>query len=321
MDAIFIWVLIGGSTLLFIVGGIVMFGGKDYLLRAFGNKPKVKEKPKQTPAPTGTKIVFDINGQKIKFEGGEIKTTPDHSLIILSEDFTLQPIKASKIKPGDLLITFSTRIEGSLRELDISEFKPTEFVMLKSGRVKNPTVKRVLDRIVITKNFAWLMGSFVAEGCAYLGKTSGTTIFTYGYPNEIEDAHKAIGVLNELGFPTSSHLIRSGTSGRMSALQVSLCSTQITKFLRRNFYVDGRKKVAHFIFNLPIELRQEFLKGYMGDACGAWGAYVRYASASPELLVDVAWLGRISGLDTSVFKGEVRIRWKKPGSYFQLNPS
>jgi replication factor C small subunit len=50
----------------------------------------------------------------------------------------------------------------------------------------------------------------------------------------------------------------------------------------------------------------------MGDACGKWDSYVRYNSKSRENLIDLAWLGRISGLETSLFEREARIVWKRP---------
>lgn len=54
----------------------------------------------------------------------------------------------------------------------------------------------------------------------------------------------------------------------------------------------------------------------MGDATGKWGEFVRYSSRSKENLIDTAWLGRLCGLDTSVFDTEARIIWKLPSFSF-----
>ena len=243
---------------------------------------------------------------RIKYEGGEIRTTLDHSVIVLNEDFELCAKKASELREGDLLISFVTRIEGDLKKISSQEFKPNEFVLLKSGPVRIKV--NSIDTLELTKETAWMLGSFTAEGCAY--PRGGITVFTYAYPQEMRVVERVQEIMRGLGFSPSTHLIRSGSSGKLSAIQLTVCSTQFTRFLRKYFYDGKAKRIPPFIFSLPISLRIEFLKGYAGDACGEWGDYLRYSSSSRDLLIDMAWLARISGLDTSVFEEEARIRWK-----------
>jgi replication factor C small subunit len=66
------------------------------------------------------------------------------------------------------------------------------------------------------------------------------------------------------------------------------------------------------------------MMGYTGDVYGEWEKCLRYSSRSTENLIDVAWLGRMTGIDTSVFRDEVRALWKLPSySYIktELMPS
>jgi len=260
---------------------------------------------------------------RIKFEGGEVKTTLDHSLIILDENCDLKSVKASELKEGDILISFKTEIDGDKVELDLREFAPKKLIEIKrNGKVRflrNTTVKKILEKIEASENIAWFFGSFLAEGCISF-RTSGAVIFTYGYPQEIPLVSKASSVVSSLGFNYSTHVIRSGSSGKRSGIQLTIPSTQLARFFAKYFYFNGKKvaqfkKIPGFVFNWPIGLRYSFLQGYMGDAAGKWGEYLRYSSASKEALIDLTWLGRISNLDTSFFNREARIVWRVP-SYF-----
>ena len=252
---------------------------------------------------------------RIRFEGGEVKTTLDHSVIIMDEDGRLSEVKVSELKKGDLLISFKTKIRGNENQLDFSRFKPKEFIRLKKRTIRNPTVKKIIEKVKVNEDIAWLLGSFLAEGCVGFSSTSGVVVFTYGYPKEMDLANKTSSIIaKHFGFNSSIHTIFSGSSGRESGVQVTVSSTQLARFLKEMFY-EGEaraefKKVPKFVFNWPLELRLAFLKGYMGDAYGSWEKYVRYSSKSQELLKDITWLGRISGLDTSWFRRESRLLWK-----------
>jgi replication factor C small subunit len=255
----------------------------------------------------------------IKFEGGEVKTTLSHSLIILDEECNLKEVKVSELKEGDLLISFKTKIEGSIKDLDLRRFAPKKFIKIKYKRksriLKNPTVKNIINKIKINEDFAWLLGNFLAEGCIGSGKTNKTIIFTYGYPQENLILSKASSIISSIGFSTSNHIIRSGSSNKNSGIQLMVSSTQLARFFEEFFYKKNEKKIAkfkkipNFVFEWPIELRHSFLKGYLGDASGNWNEYIRYTSASKDALIDTAWLGRISELETSIFKKEARIIW------------
>jgi len=264
---------------------------------------------------------------RIKYEGGEIKTSLAHSLMVLDGDGNLAPKKAEDLKRGDMLVTFRANMNfGNLQFLNISEFKPELYNELRSGLVRNPKVRNVYDNIEATSDASWMFGLYLAEGCAYLENcTSGGTIFTLGYPSEM-DKVQALGEIFDRSFnlPVKAKVSSSGFNRRrMSSVQVRVLNTQLAKFFLSNFYGESAdkgattKRVPRFMYQASLRDRMAFLKGYMGDATGKWGELVRYSSRSRENLVDVAWLGRISGLDTSCFRNEARIVWKLP-SYSYL---
>ncbi|MEM2978297.1 MAG: replication factor C small subunit [Candidatus Hadarchaeales archaeon] len=257
----------------------------------------------------------------IRYEGGKIRTSLDHSVMVISGEGRLVSKAVAEIGPGDCLITFRDEIPGRPVCVDFEAHKPTEFVHLRSGVVKNPKVKRILENRLLDEGLAWLFGMYLAEGCVSFPRanTSGVTIFTLG-AHETEELGELQNIVSEeLDLPYRLSLAPSGFDrDRFSAFHLKIFNTQLAKFLQQHFY-DGtgersarEKRIPGFMYEAPIGERLNFLKGYMGDAAGRWGVLVRYSSRSQEGLKDVAWLGRISGLDTSVYERETRVIWKLP---------
>ncbi len=267
--------------------------------------------------------------RKIKFEGGSVKTTADHSVMVLDDTGRPKSVKAGDLKQGDLLVSFKSIVKGEGNTtLDVSEFAPNEFVTFKRGKklvkFKNPKIRDVIKEVEVDDDMAWFFGSYMAEGVTgFHNNTSGVSVLTYAYPKEYPFAERSASVVSRLGFTTGMHTIVSGSSHMESAIQMAASSTQLARFFRANFYLQDAasktaryKKVPSFVFELPVEMRHEFLKGYSGDAAGEWSDVLRYSSISEDLLVDTTWLARISGLESSIFNRECRIIWDKPSSFY-----
>jgi len=153
------------------------------------------------------------------------------------------------------------------------------------------------------------MGLFLAEGClSFRNETSGQVIFTVSAKEqELVERVKSFGCV--FGISTYTQPAYSGFDrSRASAVHVKLLNTQLARFFRDIFsgHTARSKRVPEVIFNTTLQNRLSFLMGYMGDGCGTWG---RHTSVSKDILIDIAWLGRISGLETSVFDREVRLVW------------
>ncbi len=257
---------------------------------------------------------------EIKYEGGEVKTSLNHSVIVMDKEGDLISKKTSELKEGDLLITFTSAIENEDKLLEIRRYKPQLYIDLKGVMVRNPKVGNILKDMNIEEDLAWLFGAYLAEGClSFRGNTSGGLVFTFGYPQEIKAVERAQRILDEkFGLKSSLKIGYSGFNrNKGSSIQIRTFNTQLAKFIRDNFY-DGykydatTKRTPSFIYNSPLPYRLEFLKGYMNDGMGEWGEYLRYSSRSKENLIDISWLGRISGLNTSCFEEEARVVWKLP---------
>ena len=258
---------------------------------------------------------------EIKFEGGSIKTSLNHSVIVLDKDCNLISKKVSELEKKDLLITFKTMIDGKNIILDFDSYKPELYIKITDRLIRNPKIKTILENIELTPELSWLFGLYLAEGCInFRDNTNGLTIFSLGYPDELPIAEQVDRIIkNNFGLKTTLFTSGSGFDRkRKSSIQIRTYNTQLARFFSDNFYNGYEeesaltKRTPPFVFNSLIEKRLEFLKGYMGDSTGKWKGYLRYSSVSNENLIDIAWLARVSGLDSSCFKGEARIIWKLP---------
>lgn len=262
---------------------------------------------------------------KIRYEGGSIKTSLNHSIIVIDKNGNLKSKEVAQLKKGDLLITFKTEINSEKPVLNFEKFKPNLFCNL-GCIVKNPKIKAVINDMKLKDDIAWLFGVYLAEGCSSLKKTgtNGCVIFTLSYPSEIEIANN-LGDIVENNFNLQSYKTISPSGFKpenLSSVQLRIWNTQLSKFFLDNFYGYSTikdattKRVPNFIFNSNLDCKISFLKGYTGDACGKWNENIRYSSSSKENLIDISWLGRISNLETSHFSTESRIIWKSPSSSY-----
>lgn len=258
---------------------------------------------------------------KIKYEGGEIKTSLSHSLMTLNKKGEIIPKKAQDLKNNDFLITFKTKREGNNDYLDLTQYKSPTHNKLRSGLIRNPKLKANIDYLELNQDTSWSFGLYTAEGCTgFNGHTSGQTIFTLGFPKEIKFGNRISSTFDKYKISTKKTIGYSGFNrNRASSIQYRLLNTQLAKFFKNNFYNKGihfnarSKRIPSFLFETSIINRLSFLRGYFdGDGSGQWGSVARISSTSKECLIDTTWLSRISGLESSYFDTEARIIWKNP---------
>ncbi len=237
--------------------------------------------------------------------GGTLELTGNHSIMVLTEN-GLKAVEASSLKEGSLILSFVSKTEGNLKALPLEEYTVT-----KTSRV------RQLQELTLTTDNSYTLGLYAAEGAiGFKGKTSGQIIYTIGAHEEFlaEKIHDFAANLGQSVYDnyTSSGFDRS----RKSARQIRILSTQLAKLFADSFY-DGdklrakHKRIPSFIYEMPIYERRAFLKGIAdGDGSGNWENVIRISSVSHEMLTDIVWLSRISGIESSIFKEEARLIWK-----------
>jgi len=249
---------------------------------------------------------------RIRVDGGILELTGNHSVMVLDKEGNIVAKHAKDLREGEYLISFVTNLNGNKTEIDVE------------GELYNVNSRTVvLQKMKLDEELAWAMGLFLAEGSIGLKEyTSGQLIYTVAYPKEIKYIEKIKELAERFSIPYYINLTSSGFNrNRFSAIQIRLLSTQLVRAFRKWFYNGDRKnahtkKVPGFIYEAPIKVRLAFLKGMAdGDGSGEWEEVIRISSSSKNLLIDLAWLGRISGIETSVFNGEVRLIWKDSMKY------
>ncbi len=249
---------------------------------------------------------------KIRVEGGgELKLTGNHSIIVLSEDGELVEKKASELKIGDYLLSFTAKLPGRRKAIDLRKY-----VIKHNRRIKTP------DKIDIDEETAWLLGLYVAEGAIGFRKTnrgsrtSGQVVLTVAYPGEEGIALRIERIASKHHIPVYTNLVGSGFDrSRLSAKHLRLPNTSLARYIDREIYDGGRrarnKRIPPDIYEVTIRERIGFLRGiYEGDGTGKWGYVARITSSSKELLVDLVWLARITGIEATLFNREARLIWK-----------
>lgn len=263
----------------------------------------------------------------IEHEGGVIRTTLDHSVFVLGEDARPKAVPVSQLRPGDHLLSFKTKLEGRRSEVSLAAFEPRPFLVNGVPR-RNPRLGTVLQEMPLDEGLSRMFGLFMAEGCTSLSAkgTSGQFIYAFGYPKEKDLAEAVREFWSSLGCATTTSLGRSGFDrSRKSSIQVRALNTQLVRFARRHFYdgrghVAGNKRIPSFMLDAPLEARLAFLRGYWeGDGSGPWGRVARLSSVSQDALIDAAWVGRVSGVETSCFDHEARLIW--PNASFSYTRS
>ncbi len=237
--------------------------------------------------------------------GGKLELTGNHSVMVLTEN-GLETVKASELKEGSILLSFTANFRGFLDVLDVSDY-----------RVKESTRTRTFEKLPVGEELSYMLGLYAAEGAVgFRGNTSGQVIYTLGsHEGELIDRVREFA--DGLGLSVYENYTSSGFNrSRKSAYQLRLLNTQLAKFFDENFYDGngrkaGNKRIPGFVFEFPIQERIAFLKGLAdGDGTGEWGGVIRVSSVSKDLLIDTVWLARISGIEASLFDREARLIWK-----------
>ncbi len=222
---------------------------------------------------------------RIKFEGGEVRTTPDHSVMVLNEMGEIVPKRADELKKDDSLISFKKPIEGSELSMDILGYI-----------YDNLKLRTVFTHIPMNERTFWTMESSLAEGYLSFGNDIGQPTIPFNEWNTVSIKNNDFGTIHAQS--------TSGFDRRTSAINVIPKLAMLLGDEPRGHM--SLRRVLDLIFNATLKIRLSLLVGYMGNGYGTWS---RVTSTSRDILVDIAWLGRISGLETSIFDGDIRLAW------------
>jgi len=255
---------------------------------------------------------------EVKTESGfSIRVTRSHSVMVF-DDYKITPKMTSELKKGDLLVVptnvpnneklkeveFITLAEREapelLRKIEIIKRRKKRKAVLYTDLSEEE--RKVLDRdckirwgkselhfsnrIKITKEFARLLGYFVAEG-----SVGDDVQLTFGSKEKryIKDAIECIK--KTFGCPVG--IDRSHPSAVQIRFGGRLLSVTFEKLFKCGKRAEN-KAVPFIIFNTPKEIKYEFLRGYFrGDGCARItrkGGRLWAVTVSRKLASDLAFL-------------------------------
>lgn len=236
--------------------------------------------------------------EKKKIEGVEILSIDDNYKITWKRASRILRHKTDKILRvhleggGMLKLTGNHSVisldeSGNLIQKSASELKKDDYLISFVGILEGSRNSISLDSMDLNENISWAFGAYLAEGAlGFRGNTSGQLIYTFGVAekNHIE---RIKSIADGLGISIYGKIKNS-----------------------------KNKRIPSFAYDMPLEARKSLLRGFFdGDGCGSWREVARISSVSKSMLIDVGWLSRISGIESSAFEKEVRLIWKGSMKY------
>jgi|GEM_PF-790100 len=228
--------------------------------------------------------------------GYSVKVTRSHSVMVFDETaYRIVPKKASELKKGDLLVApLKVPNNESLNgEIDLMALgQKAKCGSMGSIKAERGSIRfgksgiRLPRKIRLTPQFARLLGYYVAEG-------SGGAVATFSFGTHekeyIQDvvraAKKIFGRIPSLAHPhpSETQVKFGGKLAEIMFADILGCGTGAS-----------RKQVPSIVFNMPNDLKMEFLRGYFrGDGnvhitskgCRLWANTVSRKLASDLVLL------------------------------------
>jgi len=236
---------------------------------------------------------------KVRYTGGEISVTEDHSLFVYSEDGKVVEKRGDEIEEGDLLVTVNMGnspkkdFNCSLYSLLGQESKNTlDKTSCKYNNLKDIGIN---DEYVLE-----FMGIYLAEGSCWKEDTEGTNPhhinITINNINEHYLADIIKGFSNKYGYR-----FYHTTDGAKETYEFS--STELALFVRDIIGHGSRSKSlkGSWAWSLSKAQVDRLLLGYTGDAYKKHKqGHLRFTTSSKELVIDLCWLLRLHGYSSNI---------------------
>jgi len=255
---------------------------------------------------------------EILYEGkGVLKATGSHSVFVLDEDtLEIKPKYVSELRKGDLLVTFvkRNRVKSSLRKISVYntlkdvginvKFTDRKYVET-SGRSKH-----LRSKLVLNENLAFLLGTYLADGCVEERSGKNPVISLSLGSSEKEFISKITSIAKDLNATIT-------VKDRGSYSRARIYNAPLAYLIK---HIAGRKlqgkHVPYELFESPAPIIKEFFRGLMADArrTNAREGIVVYTTKSRELAKQLVWLARLAGLESKIFE----INDRRYGKYYDV---
>lgn len=243
---------------------------------------------------------------EIKYTGGKVECTGDHSVYIFKSDGNIVEKRVSELTKDDFLVTFCGNItpKETNRSIDIPQ-------------LKTQWSKKVPEKVNIDKDFCKLVGFYNAEGCLRLQKKVPVGITIYFDDSEIEYLKETNRIMTNL------FKIKHSKCSKKIFLSKSIGSLFKNLFPAR---IAKEKRLPSFLWTSTQEEVESYLEGYVnGDGYirpkennRDWGSKC-ICTASPYMSYDLIWLMRCRGIPATA-NHNIRTRdghYKKDGTFIK----
>ncbi|MBA3530895.1 MAG: GDP-mannose 4,6-dehydratase, partial [Ardenticatenales bacterium] len=222
--------------------------------------------------------------------GGELKITGDHSVIIFGNDGELIEKRVDELQVGDYLITYN----GS------------QFPKREDGHIPIPMdvrpeyqsrVRNYQEEVTLTPDMMKFLGFYVAEGhCNYdpPRKLYSVTLTFHIQEEEYASEVKRI-IAQQLPELTVSEVLKPEGNSRTITISGKVIATLCAQF-GKNAH---EKHLPSWIWDLKPELVQGFLAGYQGDA-KIQPKEITFTTVSKRLACELVYLMRNAGLGARI---------------------
>ncbi len=238
--------------------------------------------------------------------GREITISPNHTLIVLDED-TLKPREINSI--NDLkgcekvpVIKKLPAIKSKSNFIDILDYIKGDDVVADKGliKIKNRSTNwkiqnGLIRKIPVTKDFAYFLGLYLAEGSTYKTNEVMLTNSNKEVIGRIINLLKLIKLYRSRGRKINKHTLRISCKSLVRFLHET-CGKPISGYKGKG-KLCSVKEVPSFVFGWDMELIGEFLRGcFDGDSYVSKESII-YSSTSEMLIGGIVKLLEIIGID------------------------
>jgi adenylosuccinate synthase len=263
---------------------------------------------------------------KIKYNGGNISLTPDHSIFIY--DKTLgKPIckKTSEVKKGDILVSFPHKnlLRGHNKKnvyfSDISEKEDLKIEFKKDG---------FFQTLPISDELLRLFGYYVAEGNSSIRKRQRKEKYrkspsydydiTFSFNSKEEDyINFILNAMNELFNENNPNIFSPPNENSETCIRYS---KKYLAYLFKDLFGENarNKKLPDFFFNFSREQFLIFFKAYLqGDGYIHKSGKIEASTVSKDLAIQLNWLSNLHGIKSTFLEKITKERKSPQGHILQ----
>jgi len=250
---------------------------------------KIVNKPVRWSGCTGVDTVYEVKTDSTKLKANEkhpfLTIAPTSKSGKYIKDYELHWKRTIDLQRGDMILSTHT--------------------------LDNKCFPYLSKNIKVNKDFMWLYGYLMGDGwVTHRKKTNGRTnklydryIINVSYTNKIEELNK----VKKLFKKVFNIKLKERNNKNLYS-----CNKNIGQILyRMNLGMGAKnKEIPNWIFNLPLELRQSFIKGLLkadGWKCSHGKSSYGIELVNEKLIKQLQLLSKISGLRTSNITHRVRI--------------